>query len=77
MKIAFVGVTTPQTITSSTPKFFQNENGEFIYGFMQDEIGEALYQAVQNAVDAARADGADYVYVLAHCGNDLSSSPWT
>ena len=27
MKIAFVGVTTPKTITSSTPKYFQDENG--------------------------------------------------
>ena len=34
MKIAFVGITTPTTITSSTPKFFQNEEGEYIYGFM-------------------------------------------
>ena len=77
MKIAFVGVTTPKTITASTPKFFQNEQGEFIYDFMQDETGEKLYQAVQSAVDAARAEGADYVYLLAHLGNDMTCSPWT
>ncbi|MBQ6858857.1 MAG: metallophosphoesterase, partial [Clostridia bacterium] len=58
VKIAFVGMTTPKTITSSTPKYFQNEAGEFIYGFMQDETGEKLYAAVQSAVDAARAEGA-------------------
>ena len=31
---------------------------------------------MQNAVDDARKDGADLVYVLAHCGNQLESHPW-
>lgn len=77
MKIAFVGVTTPKTITASTPQFFQNEEGEYIYGFMQDETGEGVYQAVQNSVDAARAEGVDYVYLIAHLGNEMTCSPWT
>ena len=77
VKIAFVGVTTPKTITSSTPKYFQDEEGNFIYGFMQDETGEKLYAAVQGAVDAARAEGAAYVVVLGHLGNEDSCSPWT
>lgn len=70
MKIAFVGVTTPKTITSSTPKYFQDDEGNFIYGFMQDETGEKLYAAVQSAVDAAIAEGADYVIAMAHLGNE-------
>ena len=77
VKIAFVGMTTPKTITSSTPKYFQNEAGEFIYGFMQDETGEKLYAAVQSAVDAARAEGAAYVVALGHMGNEASCKPWT
>ena len=77
IRIAFVGVTTPETITSSTPAFFQNEEGEYVYGFMQDATGEALYEAVQTAVDAARSEGADYVYVMGHLGNSAESSPWT
>ena len=77
VKIAFVGVTTPKTITSSTPKYFQNEAGEFIYGFMQDETGEKLYAAVQAAVDAARAEGAKYVVAMGHLGNEASCEPWT
>ncbi|MBR0086885.1 MAG: 5'-nucleotidase C-terminal domain-containing protein [Lachnospiraceae bacterium] len=76
MKIAFVGVTTPKTITSATPAFFQDENGTFIYDFMQDETGEQVYRAVQDAVDAARKEGADYVYVLGHVGMGLAFSPW-
>ncbi len=77
MKIAFVGVTTPNTLTQSTPAYFKNESGEFIYGFMQDATGEALYQAVQKAVDDARAEGADYVYILGHLGNEPECRPWT
>ncbi len=78
MKIGFVGVTTPTTFTTSTPKFFQNDEGEFIYGFMQESSGHELFTAVQNAVDAARAEGADYVYVLGHMGLEKSSAgPWT
>ena len=76
-QIAFVGVCTPKTITSSTPKYFQDESGEFIYGFCQDDTGEALYGAVQSAVDEARAQGADYVFAAAHLGIDMSTSPWT
>jgi len=76
-RIAFVGVTTPGSITSSTPAYFQNEAGEFVYGFLQDETGEAVYAAVQSAVDAARADGADLVYVMGHMGLGESYRPWT
>ena len=77
VKIAFVGMTTPKTFTSSTPKYFQNEAGEFIYGFMQDETGEKLYAAVQSAVDAARAEGAAYVVAMGHMGNEAACMPWT
>ena len=76
VKIAFVGVTTPMTLRSSTPKYFMNDQGEFIYGFLQDETGEALYAAVQKAVDDARAEGANYVVVMAHMGNEAECSPW-
>ncbi|MBR3502780.1 MAG: bifunctional metallophosphatase/5'-nucleotidase [Clostridia bacterium] len=77
VKIAFVGVTTPKTLTSSTPRYFQDEEGNFIYGFLQDETGEALYGAVQAAADAARAEGAQYVVVMGHMGNVAEAEPWT
>ena len=76
VKIAFVGVTTPDTLLTSTPRYFMDDNGNFIYGFMQDDTGEALYSAVQKAVDAARAEGADYVIVMGHLGNEAACSPW-
>ncbi len=73
IKIAFVGITSPETITVSTPAFFQDENGEFIYDFMPGDSVQGLYDAVQNAVDSARAEGADYVYVLGHVGMKSTS----
>ncbi len=75
-KIGFVGVTTPETLTGSRPTNFQNDEGEFIYGFCQDETGEALYSTVQKAVDEVREEGVDYVIVLAHLGNSEYSRPW-
>ena len=77
LDIAFVGVTTPMTISTVRPAYFQNEDGEYVYGFMEDETGEAVYEAVQNAVDEARDNGADLVYLMAHLGNDPACSPWT
>ena len=76
MQIAFVGVTTPTTMRTSNPKHFINENGETVYGFLQDGDGESVYAAIQHAVDSARAEGADYVVVLAHLGNSAETAPW-
>lgn len=76
-RIAFVGVTTPKTLTSSTPGYFMDENGNFVYGFFQGETGEGVYNAVQSAVDAARAEGVDYVFVMGHIGNEAECAPWT
>ncbi len=76
-KVAFVGISTPDTLKSSTPAYFMDENGEYVYGFFQDETGEGVYNAVQSAVDAARAEGAEYVVAMAHLGNQQECSPYT
>ncbi len=77
LKIAFVGMTTPLTITSVSPKVFENENGELVYGFMEDKTGEKLYEGVQKAVDEAREAGADLVYAMGHMGNVERMAPYT
>ena len=69
LKVAFVGVTTPETFTKSTPAYFQNEAGEYIYGI---DANEKMYADVQAAIDAARAE-ADVVIGLGHLGIDPSS----
>ncbi len=76
-KVAIVGVTTPETITKSAPAYFQDGNGNFIYGIEGGEDGKALYTAVQTAIDAAKAEGADIVIGLGHLGIDETSKPWT
>ncbi len=75
VKIAVIGITTPESFTSSTPAYFQDENGSYIYGIAGGEDGSALYAAVQSAIDKASAE-ADYVIALGHLGVDRSSAPW-
>lgn len=77
VKIAFVGISTPKTLTSSTPAYFMDDAGNFVYGFFQDETGEGVYNAVQAAVDAAKAEGASYVVAMGHTGNEAECQPWT
>ena len=76
-KIAIVGVTTPETYTKSTPAYFQDENGNYIYGIAGGTDGAALYADVQKAIDEAKAAGATMVIGLGHLGDDLASQPWT
>ena len=75
-KIAFIGITTPESFTKSTPAYFQDENGNYIYGIAGGNDGAALYSAVQTAIDAASKE-ADLVIALGHLGIDPSSQPWT
>ena len=76
-KIAFVGITTPESFTKSTPAYFQDENGNYIYGISGGEDGAALHADVQTAIDNAIAGGATTVIALGHLGDDPASQPWT
>ena len=68
VKVAFVGASTPETITKSTPSYFMDESGKYIYDFDGDMTGGKLIAAIQKAADDARAEGADYVIVVGHLG---------
>ena len=77
-KIAFVGVTTPETFTKSTPAYIMNDaQTKYIYDILGGEDGQKLYDAVQKAIDKAEFWGADTIIGLGHLGVDPSSSPWT
>ena len=75
IKIAVVGITTPETITSTTPAYFQDENGNYTYGILGGDDGEALYNAVQNAIDEASKE-ADFIIALGHLGDEITATPW-
>ena len=76
-KLAMVGVTTPESFTKSTPVYFQDEAGNYIYGFSEDETGEKLYAAVQDAVDSARNEGAEIVILVGHLGRNYVTERWS
>lgn len=70
--VAFVGISTPETYTKSTPTYFQDENGNFIYSFSED----TFYDTIQDAVDNARAEGADRVIAVGHLGIEGTTEGW-
>lgn len=73
--VAFVGLSTPYSIASSTPAYFTDESGELVYSFYGGS-GEEFYGQVQTTVDKCREEGAEYVIVLAHLGNEDSVAPF-
>lgn len=76
LKIAFIGITTPETITKSSPAYFQDESGNYIYGIYAGSDGKELYDAVQSAIDDASKE-ADVLIALGHLGCEEGSSPYT
>ncbi|HKM12373.1 MAG TPA: bifunctional UDP-sugar hydrolase/5'-nucleotidase [Bacteroidales bacterium] len=67
-KVAIIGIATPYSFISSTPSYFQNENGEYLYSLCADNF----YETIQKNVDRARAEGADFVIVISHLGDDVA-----
>ena len=76
-KLAIIGITTPESFSKSTPAYFQDDNGNYIYGISGGEDGAELYAEVQSAIDAAKTEGAEKVIALGHLGVDPASRPWT
>jgi 2',3'-cyclic-nucleotide 2'-phosphodiesterase (5'-nucleotidase family) len=72
LKIGFVGVVAPDTFVKSSIKDILNEAGEPMYDFLADETGERLAAALQKSIDEARENGADYVILVSHLGNNDS-----
>ncbi len=70
VKVGFVGITTPETLASTAPSYFQNDDGEFIYDFLD---GQNLFDAVQMSIDELKSEGADYIIALGHLGVDALS----
>lgn len=69
-RVAFIGITTPETITSSTPVYFQDESGEPIYEFEGTQSAADLYECVQEAIDEVK-NSADILIAIGHIGTGL------
>ena len=66
VKIAYIGITTPETPEkTSFPTQFFDENKNPIYTFSKDDMAAV----VQENIDQARAEGADFVIALSHIGD--------
>ena len=76
-KVAFVGASTPESFTKSTPAYFQDQAGNYLYGFGEDESGQKLYGQIQSTVDTARQAGANYVILVGHLGENGVTDRWS
>lgn len=77
VKVAFVGACTPNSFTSSTPKYFQNAEGQWLYDFCNDDSGKKLYRQLQKNVNAAHKEGAKYVFLVGHLGIHSLPTKWS
>lgn len=75
-KVAFIGITTPESISASTPTYFMEDN-QYVYGFSQEDNGTKLYELVQGYVDECREEGADYVILMTHLGDGDEFAPFS
>ena len=71
IRVGIIGVSTPETLTKSTPRYFM-EDGEFVYDFAS---GDELYSTVQDEIDFLRDYGVDYVILVTHLGVEEDSAP--
>ena len=62
--VAYIGITTPNTLTSASPAQFKDDAGNYIYTFNVDK----LYEVIQNSIDSAKSQGADYIIAISHIG---------
>lgn len=69
VKVAYIGFTTPNTFNSTSPKTFQDAEGNYAYDFSS----EGLNELAQQQINKARGHGADYVVALSHLGDEMET----
>lgn len=74
-KVAYIGITTPKTLTTSDPKIFL-EDEEVVYDFGA-KTKEDFYNLIQANIDECKEKGADYVIALSHLGSPDSFKPFS
>ncbi len=76
VKVAFLGVTTPETVISGESSYFM-EGLDYVYEFCIGDEGLRLAAHVQSSVDECKKSGADYVILLSHLGDGEKYSPYS
>ena len=74
-KVGIIGVSTPLSHTSSTPKNFM-EDGEFVYNFSA-ETPQSFYDCVQDTIDECDDKGCDFIVLASHLGLTDDYSPYS
>lgn len=74
-KVAFVGMTTPEASTTTSPNNLVDSNGNKISDFLEGNSGFSFYEEVQKNIDEAKEE-ADYVIGLGHLGVDQVDAPY-
>jgi 2',3'-cyclic-nucleotide 2'-phosphodiesterase (5'-nucleotidase family) len=72
-KIAFIGITTPQTLSKTYLHNIVDEDGNMLYDFLTENDGKELYDTIQGYIDEVKREGADHVILLCHLGNEGDS----
>ena len=68
LKLAFIGVTTPQTLSKTSLHKILDEDGENVYDFLTKNEGQELYEKIQQYINEVKEKGANYVILLTHLG---------
>jgi len=75
-KVAYIALLTPYTLMAASPADLK-EDGEVVVDFFGGRSDKDLFAHAQEVVDECKAEGADYVVVLAHMGSGESDEPYT
>lgn len=76
IKVAYIGIVTPENISKGKISNFQDENGNYIYSFYGENPAK-FYQAIQESIDSTRREGADYIIALGHLGDEGITAGWS
>ena len=69
IKIGFIGVLTPLTLTKTYLHTLVDEDGNYIYDFLTERQGLEFYEAIQKYINELREiEHVDYVIILSHLG---------
>ena len=68
IKIGFIGVATPQTLSKTYLISLLDEDGDPVYDFLTENKSKELYDKIQKTIDQLREEGVDYIIILGHLG---------